>query len=104
GVRSASAAHSTTPPRSCRWSGAHNHVLRIGLAELTDPDPPTSSKLRATDRAYRAALDDLIRRAGSRSLNPTQVPPGQGPQGRAIPRLRPSTIDYGQRPEEECDG
>src|SRR5262249_58185634 len=43
---------------------AHNRVLRTGLAELTDPDPPASSKLRAADRAYQAALDDLIQTAG----------------------------------------
>ena len=43
---------------------AHNRILRTGLAELTDPNPPASSKLRAADRAYQAALDDLIRTAG----------------------------------------
>jgi hypothetical protein len=43
---------------------AHNRILRTGLAELTDPHPPLSSKLRAADRAYQAALDDLTRGAG----------------------------------------
>jgi hypothetical protein len=33
--------------------------LRTGLAELTDPDPPTPSRLRAADRAYQIAFDDL---------------------------------------------
>ena len=30
-----------------------------GLAEITDPDPPTPSRLRAADRAYQKAFDDL---------------------------------------------
>jgi hypothetical protein len=38
---------------------AHDHLLRAGLAQLTDPDPPASNQLRAADRAYQAAFDDL---------------------------------------------
>lgn len=38
---------------------AHDHLLRTGLAEIMDPDPPASSRLRAADRAYQAAFDDL---------------------------------------------
>ena len=38
---------------------AHDHLLRAGLAQLTDPDPPANSRLRAADRAYQAAFDDL---------------------------------------------
>jgi Mn-dependent DtxR family transcriptional regulator len=42
----------------------HDRVLRAGLAQLTDPDPPASAALRAADRAYQAAIDDIIRHAG----------------------------------------
>jgi len=42
----------------------HDRVLRAGLAEITDPSPPASTALRAADRAYRAAIDDLARQAG----------------------------------------
>jgi Mn-dependent DtxR family transcriptional regulator len=42
----------------------HDRVLRTGLAELTDPSPPVSTALRAADRAYQAAIDDLTRQAG----------------------------------------
>jgi hypothetical protein len=41
----------------------HDRVLRTGLAEITDPSPPASTALRAADRAYRAAIDDLARQA-----------------------------------------
>jgi hypothetical protein len=41
------------------FTHAHEHLLRAGLAELTDPDPPAPSRLRAADRAYRSAFDDL---------------------------------------------
>jgi hypothetical protein len=40
------------------FTHAHDHLLRTGLAELTDPDPPTPSPLRAADRAYQRAFDD----------------------------------------------
>jgi hypothetical protein len=42
----------------------HDRLLRTGLAEITDPSPPASTPLRAADRAYQAALDDLTRQAG----------------------------------------
>lgn len=42
----------------------HDRLLRTGLAEITDPSPPASTALRAADRAYQAALDDLTRQAG----------------------------------------
>jgi hypothetical protein len=42
----------------------HDRFLRTGLAELTDPDPPTPSPLRAATRAYQTALDQLTRQAG----------------------------------------
>ena len=41
------------------FTHAHDHLLRTGLAELTDPSPPRSSPLRAAARAYQAAFDDL---------------------------------------------
>ncbi|HZA71525.1 MAG TPA: MarR family winged helix-turn-helix transcriptional regulator [Propionibacteriaceae bacterium] len=45
------------------FTHAHNHLLRTGLAEITDPDPPAPSRLRAADRAYHAAFDELARYA-----------------------------------------
>lgn len=42
----------------------HDRILRTGLAQIADPSPPCPSALRAADRAYHAALDDLTRRAG----------------------------------------
>ena len=42
----------------------HDRLLRAGLAEITDPDPPASTALRAADRAYQTAIDDLARQAG----------------------------------------
>jgi hypothetical protein len=42
----------------------HTRLLRTGLAELTDPDPPQPSPLRAAHRAYQAAVDNLIIRSG----------------------------------------
>jgi hypothetical protein len=45
------------------FTHAHDHLLRTGLAEITDPDPPAPSRLRAADRAYRSAFDDLARYA-----------------------------------------
>jgi hypothetical protein len=41
------------------FTHAHDHLLRTGLAELTDPDPPIPSPLRAAHRAYQRAFDDL---------------------------------------------
>jgi hypothetical protein len=45
------------------FTHAHDHLLRAGLAEITDPDPPIPSRLRAADRAYHAAFDELARYA-----------------------------------------
>jgi hypothetical protein len=42
----------------------HTRLLRPGLAQLTDPDPPTPSTLRTAANAYRRALDQLTREAG----------------------------------------
>ncbi len=42
----------------------HDRVLRTGLAQITDPSPPAPTALRAADRAYQAAIDDLTRQAG----------------------------------------
>ncbi len=42
----------------------HDRVLRTGLAEITDPSPPAPTALRAADRVYQAAIDDLTRQAG----------------------------------------
>jgi hypothetical protein len=42
----------------------HNRFLRTGLAELTDPDPPAPSRLRAADRAYTTAFNTLTQHAG----------------------------------------
>ena len=41
------------------FTHAHDHLLRTGLAELTDPSPPAPSRLRT----YQAAFDDLARQA-----------------------------------------
>ena len=38
-------------------------LLIPGLAQLTDPSPPASSRLRAAARAYDAAIDELARQA-----------------------------------------
>ncbi len=54
-----------TGMRSARYlTRLHDRLLRTGLAQLTDPDPPASTPLRAADRAYQAAIDDLTSQAG----------------------------------------
>ena len=45
------------------FTHAHDHLLRTGLAELTDPDPPAPSQLRAAARAYQAAFGELAHHA-----------------------------------------
>ena len=51
--------------RSARYlTRLHDRLLRTGLAQLTDPDPPAPAALRTADRAYQAAIDDLTRQAG----------------------------------------
>ena len=42
----------------------HARFLRRGLAELTGQPPPVPAPLRAADRAYRDAINDLARQAG----------------------------------------
>jgi hypothetical protein len=42
----------------------HDKLLCTGLAQITDPSPPASTALRAADRAYQDALDDLTHQAG----------------------------------------
>ena len=41
------------------FTHAHDHLLRTGLAEITDPDPPIPTRLQAAHRAYQTAFDDL---------------------------------------------
>jgi hypothetical protein len=41
----------------------HARLWRTGLAQLTDPHPPVATALRAADRAYQHAIDDLIHSA-----------------------------------------
>jgi hypothetical protein len=51
--------------RTARYlTHVHDRLLRAGLAQLTDPDPPIPTALRAADRAYQAAIDDLTQQAG----------------------------------------
>jgi hypothetical protein len=45
------------------FTHAHDHLLRTGLAELADPDPPWPSQLRETSRAYQRAFDKLTEQA-----------------------------------------
>jgi hypothetical protein len=45
------------------FTHAHNHLLRTGLAQITDPDPPAPSRLRAATRAYQAAFTELTQYA-----------------------------------------
>ena len=45
------------------FAHAHDHLLRTGLAETTDPDPPAPSRLRTAARAYQTAFHDLAQRA-----------------------------------------
>ena len=43
---------------------AHTRLIRAGLAELTDPEPPMPSRLRTAADAYQAAVNDLAATAG----------------------------------------
>ena len=55
-------SRSTSRARTPTWyrrADGHDHLLRTGLAEITDPDPPAPSRLRAADRAYQTAFDDV---------------------------------------------
>ena len=42
----------------------HTRLLQPGLAQLTDPDPPTPSTLRTAARNYQRALNQLTQQAG----------------------------------------
>jgi hypothetical protein len=42
----------------------HTRLLQPGLAQLTDPDPPTPTALRTAANGYRRALDQLTQQAG----------------------------------------
>jgi hypothetical protein len=42
----------------------HDRLVRTGLSQLADPDPPAPSRLRNAARAFQAAVDDLARQAG----------------------------------------
>jgi hypothetical protein len=42
----------------------HQRILHAGLAELSNPDPATPSRLHTADRTYNKAIDDLTKRAG----------------------------------------
>jgi len=42
----------------------HDRLLRTGLAQLTNPGPAPPAGLRAADRAYQAAIQNLTRQAG----------------------------------------
>jgi hypothetical protein len=46
------------------FTHAHDHLLRPGLAQLTDPDPPAPSTLRTAARNYQRALDRHTQEAG----------------------------------------
>jgi hypothetical protein len=45
-------------------SHLHPRLLLPGLAQLTDPDPPAPTALRAAARNYSPALDRLNQEAG----------------------------------------
>jgi hypothetical protein len=41
------------------FTHAHDHLLRAGLAQVSDPSPPRKTKLHNAARAYQAAVDGL---------------------------------------------
>ena len=45
------------------FTHAHDHLLRTGLAEITDLHPPAPSRLRTAARTYQTAFNDLARYA-----------------------------------------
>jgi hypothetical protein len=45
------------------FTHAHDHLLRTGLAELSDPRPPQPSRLRTAARIYQHAFDTLAHQA-----------------------------------------
>ncbi|HSV65714.1 MAG TPA: hypothetical protein VLJ59_07390 [Mycobacteriales bacterium] len=56
--RAATSSPATGLHNALLFTHAHDHLLRTGLAQLTDPHPPTHthSRLRTAARAYQAAL------------------------------------------------
>ena len=45
------------------FTHAHDHLLRAGLAQVSDPSPPRKTKLYNAARAYQAAVDELTQQA-----------------------------------------
>jgi hypothetical protein len=45
-------------------SRVHHRLLEDGLAELNDATPEHPQRIRTASRAYDAAIDDLLNRAG----------------------------------------
>jgi hypothetical protein len=45
------------------FTHAHDHLLRTGLAQVSDPSPPRKTKLHTAARAYQAAFDELTQQA-----------------------------------------
>ena len=45
------------------FTHAHDHLLRAGLAQVSDPSPPRKTKLHNAARAYQAAFDELTQQA-----------------------------------------
>jgi hypothetical protein len=45
------------------FTHAHDHLLRAGLAQVSDPSPPQPTKLRTAAHAYQAAINDLTQQA-----------------------------------------
>jgi predicted MarR family transcription regulator len=45
------------------FTHAHDHLLRTGLAQVSDPSPPRNTKLHNAARAYQAAFDELTQQA-----------------------------------------
>ena len=43
---------------------AHDHLIRTGLAHVTDPDPPLPSPLGKAARQYQHAFNTLAQQAG----------------------------------------
>lgn len=46
------------------FTHAHDHLLRAGLAQVTDPSPPRPSPQCTAARAYQAAFHNLTQQAG----------------------------------------
>jgi hypothetical protein len=54
----------TGPHHAMLITHLHTRVLQPGLAQLTDPEPPAPTALRAAARNYQRALDQLTQEAG----------------------------------------